>query len=160
MSTNNFPPPADENAPKVSSKKITKKVKKNAVTLNQLVKYKEYLQALANTKSQRDLLVLMNEMKNDSFNILCSCMHDFLHDRGVMHNYFTDDEADRLKHMITPWSKKLKQFTNPKTKVIKRKQLLKTRHKGGSVILASVISALLPMAIHAISNWISPQKKK
>ena len=132
-----------------SSKKNVKTPKKNQITLKKLVKYKKYLQALANTENQEDLITLIDEMKTDSFQVLCTCMDDFLHDMGIMHNYFNEDEASRLKHIITPWSKKLKQFTNPKTSLVNKKKLLKTKHKGGSVKLASIVQSLIPLALDA-----------
>lgn len=135
-------------------------VPKGKITLKQLQKYKTYLEAIGNARTGRDQAELLSRMKKSDFNVVCTCMNDFLYDRGVMHNYFSGSESNRLKGLIKPYSKYLKKFTNPKTSYKSKKLLLYKKQKGGSAILAAVIGSLLPMAVNAIGRWISGSKKK
>lgn len=147
-----------KNKKKTSNRKSVARPKGGKMTLNQLKKYKSLLTAVSNAKSGDDLQAIMHHMRSSDFKIICTCMHDFLHDRGVMHNYFDEDEAKQLKDLIGPWSEKLHKFTNPKVGVTAKKKLLGHRQKGGSVILASIIGSLLPMAVNAIGKWIGGKK--
>lgn len=154
---------AGKRKPKTTSAKRTLDTSRKhggTITLAQLKKYKAYLNAIANARSPADMQELLQHMRSADFKIMCTCMHDLLHDRGVMHNYFTEAEAKKLKTLIKPWTKNLKVMTDPKVKIHTKKKLLTQRQRGGSAILASVIGALIPMAVNAISKWVSGGKKK
>lgn len=152
---------------KGTSKKTTKPTKRvdksrkhgGTITLAQLKRYKNYLNAISNARTPSDMRELLQHMRSADFKIMCTCMHDLLHDRGVMHNYFNETEAKTLKSLITPWNKKLRTITDPKVKVSEKKKMLTHKQKGGSAILASVIGALIPMAVNAISKWVGGSKK-
>ena len=126
--------------------------KQKPVTIAQLRKYKSFLEALSRVKHGSDLHALMDKMKSADFKIICNCMHDFLYDEGVMNNYFTDEQSKRLKHAIQPWSKHLSKFSSNKYNLRQKRKMLSKKQKGGGPILATVIGALLPMAVNAIAK--------
>lgn len=140
------------------SKETKKFIPKGSISLKQLQKYKRYLEAIGNAKTQQDQHELLKRMKTSDFKVVCTCMNDFLYDKGVMHKYFEDDETERLRKIIHPWAKKLKQFASPNYSVSRKKELLGHKQKGGSAILAAVIGSLLPMAVNAIGRWIGGKK--
>ena len=148
----------DEPPPQKKKGPIRSRNRQRPVTLKQLKKYKSYLEALSNVKNEKHLYHILHRMRNDDFRMICNCMHDFLYDEGLMQNYFSPDEAKRLKHIVQPWSKPLAKFTSQKTSIGAKKKMLAKKQKGGSAILAAVIGSLLPMAVNAIGKLF--QKKK
>jgi len=146
--------PSREASPHADRPRRHRRMRAKPVTLRQLKQYKNYLQALSNVKDERDLLEILRRMRNADFRVVCTCMHDFLYDEGLMKNYFTPEETSRLKHMIKPWSKKLVKFTNAGLDISEKKKLLSSKQKGGQAMLAAIVGSLLPMAVSAVTKYL------
>lgn len=128
------------------------------LNLRQLKKYKDYLAAIANAKDE-DQIQLMEHMNDDDFKVFCNCIQNVVNDDGLMKGRLSDEHVDELKTIIEPAKKHMKKFINPQLPIKNKKRLLRKKQDGGSVILGSILGSLLPMAVHAIENWIWPKKK-
>ena len=143
-------------------KKLVPKIHFKKITLRQLKQYKNFLQAIMNVRKGKDLAHIMYKLRDADFRMICTCMHDFLHDSGYANKYFTHEEADRLKKTISPWSKTLRKFTSPKIHLKEKRKMLFKKQRGGQAgeILGSVIGALLPIAWNAIETHFKKATKK
>ena len=139
---------------------MRKKHKINPITVKNLKKYSNHLKSFNDIPASNSQHDVMKHMGNSCFNTLCDCMGHFLKNKKLIKEYFNDEETGKLSEIIKPWSKSLKQFTNPKTSRLKKRKLLARSQKGGNVILAALVGSLLPMAVHAVENWIWPKKEK
>ena len=144
------------NGKKIKASK-TKVSKAKPVTLRQLKSYRGYLEALANVQNDQDLAEIMTRMKNSDFKMICTCVNHFLYDEGPMADYLNHKEANRLKHILHPWKKHLKLFSDPNTNINQKKALLQRKQRGGNgdanngdAILASVIGGLMPMIVDSV----------
>ena len=102
----------------------------------------------------------MKRMSKKDLEFMCDCMQNFLRNEEVSHRYFNQDELEHARNLIRPWARKLKTFTDPNVHYHRKRRMLSSKQKGGSVILASVIGSLLPMAVQAISKLIWPRAKQ
>lgn len=157
-------PPLEEIEEKII-KKTPVKTKENVsgpkkVSLKQLKKYKDYLGAISRANSTEDQLQIIERMRDDDFKVLCTCMRHVVYDEGPMKGKLSDEEYTLLKEQVKPFKHGLKRFTDDELHVEKKRKLIRKKQKGGSIILGAAISALLPMAVQAIENWIWPSKKK
>ncbi len=149
----------DQNVKRKMSKKKRQTKKAKPMSIKRLINHKKYFEALANS-SDNDRHEIMQRMGSKEMKAVSCCVHDLLCDKGVMKDYFSHDEAEKMKDIVKPWSKRLRAFTSQSSSLAKRRKLLGSKQKGGQGILASVIGALLPMAVHAISKWMSGGEKK
>lgn len=130
------------------------------VSIKQLKDYKKYLNAVSSVENKDNQLELMKRMSKKDLEFMCDCMQNFLRNEEVSHRYFNQDELEHARNLIRPWARKLKTFTDPNVHYHRKRRMLSSKQKGGSVILASVIGSLLPMAVQAISKLIWPRAKQ
>lgn len=143
---------------------ISKKLKavkspSKTLTMRQLSKYKDLLSAISNVSSDTEKLAIMNSMQDKEFQMLCGCINSIVYDKGPMKGKLSNDEFSSLKSLVEPYKKGLQKFSSQDLSVGVKKRMLGKSQKGGNAILAAVIGSLLPMAVHAVENYIWPEKK-
>ena len=129
-------------------KKVTRRLGRGRpLTLEQLQKYRHFLRGLAKVRSGSEVRAIFEKLKNQDFNMVCNCMHEFLQDQR---GYFSDEQRERAKKLISPFAKKLKRVTNLKLPIATRRRVLGQKQKGGSSTVSDIIGSLLPMAVEAL----------
>ena len=151
------PPPAASSSKKQHSKKrdgcsYSQKNSPKPLTLEQLRKYRHFLKGLSKVRTGKEIRAVFEKLRNSDFNVVCSCMHGFLHDEPMYRGYFTEDQRERVKKLVSPFAKKLKKVTNTTTPISVRKKMLGQKQRGGgsNSTISDVIGALLPMAVEAL----------
>ena len=132
----------------------------HSLTKRQLLEYQSFLEAVSNSRTDRDILSHMNRMSDTDFQLMLDCLDRFANIEDTSNGILTEQEARYLQRVITPHQSTLKRFVNPKIALRTKRRMLGRKQKGGSAILAAVIGGLLPMAVNAISQLISSFSSK
>jgi len=141
----------------IAKEKNVKPLKKR-MTLRQLSKYKDLMSAVSNARNDSEKTAIMESLQDNQFNAICNCVRDIVYDTGAFKGRLSNDEFANLKELVGPYRKGLQRFANDELSVKCKKKMLRKTQKGGSAILGAIIGSLIPMALHAVENWIMPKK--